>query len=169
MLNAITHAELLELLNYKSETGEFIWKSKRRYHLQFFGSVAGSPNRDGYIHIKINGRLYGAHRLAWFYVHGEWPKYHIDHINGLRADNRLCNLREVTHAENHQNRRSHKGSSSKYVGVSYYKQLRKYIAYISVSGKRHHLGYFATEEEAYATYCAAKRLLHPFSPDLSAQ
>lgn len=160
----ITHDELLTLLDYSPETGVFVWKSTKRYHLQFLGSRAGSPNKDGYRQIKIHNRLYGEHRLAWLYMYGCWPDKHIDHINGVRDDNRCCNLREATHAENHQNRHSHKGSSSKYIGVSYYKRRNKYIAYINVSGVRHHLGYFKTQEDAYAAYCEAKKKLHPFNP-----
>lgn len=162
-MNAITHAELLELLEYTPETGVFVWKQARKRGGRV-GDKAGSVNNDGYVQIKVNGRGYKAHRLAWFYVHGAWPKAQIDHINGERNDNRIKNLREATHKENHQNRKSNKNSTSKYVGVCWIASTEKFKATIKVDQVNIHIGYFDTEEEAFAAYCEAKRKLHPFNP-----
>src|SRR5690606_5927947 len=95
----LTAARLRELLHYDPETGIFIWLpkpqsafSKSRHHkaayTRYAGKVAGSLKKRGYCYIKIDGVMYGAHRLAWLYVHGCWPLNQIDHMNRQRADNR---------------------------------------------------------------------------------
>jgi hypothetical protein len=122
-VNHITHERLLELLEYDPDTGIFKWKVNRK-RLAKVGTTAGSINGSGYIHISVDGKLYLAHRLAWFYCFQEWPEKNIDHINGIRTDNRLDNLQDVS-----QNR---------------------YQAYIKVNGKTIHLGMFDTGEEAVA-------------------
>lgn len=94
--------EYLQLiLRYEPDTGLFI----RRVTLgrQLRGSVAGRKIRRGYIKILVEGKSYLAHRLAWFYTYGVWPVNMVDHINRVRDDNRLCNLREATAAENRAN------------------------------------------------------------------
>jgi len=161
--DAITHAELLELLNYNPETGVFTWiKTYTTYAVK--GKRAGGYEQDGYRRIKIKGKSYKEHRLAWFYVHNTWPKDQIDHINGKRDDNRLTNLREATTKENHQNRHSNRTSTSKYLGVSLDSRSGKYKVGITVNKVRTHIGYFATEEEAFAAYSKAKQALHIFNP-----
>src|SRR5262245_57168181 len=92
---------LRELLKYIPETGDFYWKKPRRGMVQ--GACAGTLINNGYIHIVIDGHAFKAHRLAWFYVNGVWPKQQIDHINGKRADNRICNLREAVQRQNSWN------------------------------------------------------------------
>ena len=91
---------LKEHLSYDPETGVFIrlTKAPGRQRKQ-----AGGMNR-GYRDIKVCGKRYKAHRLAWFYYYGEWPKHTIDHINNNKDDNRIANLRDVTVYENQQNR-----------------------------------------------------------------
>jgi hypothetical protein len=102
------------------------------------------------------------HRLAWLYVTGAWPKKHLDHINGDRADNRFCNLREADDAANNQNRkRANKCSLTGVLGVTYCKQTKRYRAVIMHNRKSIHLGRFDTPEEAHAAYVGAKRVLHP--------
>jgi hypothetical protein len=98
-------------LDYDPETGIFIWKSRaigsigdKWWNTNFAGEAAGSLNGNGYRQIKIDGKYYGAARLAWLYVYGEWPKNEIDHINRVRDDDRLVNLRDVTRTENSNNR-----------------------------------------------------------------
>lgn len=124
------------------------------------GDVAGCRTSRGYSVLAVDGVLYRAHRLAWFYVTGAWPQGEVDHINGQRADNRFLNLRVVTGAINSQNRRRANGNSrTGLLGV--YPHKTGFQARIMVSGSRRHLGTFQTAEAAHAAYLAAKRQVHP--------
>lgn len=117
--------------------------------------------RKGHVQIRVDGRLYLAHRLAWLYVYGFIPNGDIDHINGNRSDNALSNIRIGTHAQNMQNRRtpSH-GSKTGFLGVS--PTGRRYQARIGNGPYELYLGSFDTAEEAHAAYLKAKRELHEF-------
>jgi hypothetical protein len=152
-------AYLRSLLDYSPETGLFVWRLSNS-NVSPAGSLAGrSVNSDGYRQIVINRRFYKAHRLAWFYVHGVWPDQ-IDHINGDRTDNRLCNLRNVTSLLNtHNQRKPHCNNRSGFLGVSKRADGR-FQAEIRVSGKKRYLGAFATAEQAGAAYVSAKRQMH---------
>lgn len=101
----LTQEELKRMLHYESETGIFTWKINKRGPVKR-GDVAGKTNGRGYRVIKIDGAYYYAHRLAWFYITGNWPK-ETDHINRVKTDNRMVNLREVTHSLNNRNRGSY--------------------------------------------------------------
>ena len=149
-----------ELLSYDPETGGFHWKVARGRAPA--GSLAGSEIPQGYRVIGIDGRLHFAHRLAWLITHRRWPVEHIDHINGVRSDNRLCNLREASCAENLQNQQ-HPARTSK-TGVLGVSPCRgeKYLAQIRINGKQHRLGAFETIAEAAEVYRQAKREAHPF-------
>lgn len=154
--------ELKEFLSYDPETGVFVWKKVRKYaHAINVGDEAGSINNDGYVGIKFNKGRYAAHRLAWFFTYGVMPTQHIDHINGVKTDNRICNLREVSHAENCRNTTKPKHNKSGYVGVSWNKHAGKWAAVIRADGKNHHLGLFVDPEEAHLVYLKAKSELHP--------
>jgi len=159
----LTQQGLKELLHYDPDTGLFtrlITKSSRAK----VGDVAGTINNNGYRQIRIDGKIYLAHRLAFLYMTGNFPKEHTDHIDGDRANNHWSNLRECTNAENSQNKASHKNSSSKYIGVCWYNASKKWQAHIRINGKLKYLGHFDTEEVAYAAYCKAKSELHAFNP-----
>lgn len=93
----LTPEKLRELLDYNPVTGKFFWGSGPR-----FGREVATPHIRGYLRVHVAGRAYLAHRLAWFYVHGEWPAHVIDHINCVKTDNRIANLRSVTSAENNR-------------------------------------------------------------------
>jgi hypothetical protein len=121
---------------------------------------------NGYIRIGINNKLYVAHRLAWLYVHGEFPESEIDHINGDRADNRILNLRKATPAENSQNRARYCSNSSGFMGVYFNKRHKKYCARINHLGKKKHLGLYDTAELAFEAYKEAKRVYHSFNPEV---
>lgn len=112
--------------------------------------------------MNLDGRLYLAHRLAWFYVHGVWPSQQIDHINRCRTDNRLVNLREATSSENCQNRPLQRNSTSGHTGVTWNATLLKWHARISLGGKRRHIGWYHTKEEAIKARKAAEASLHPY-------
>jgi hypothetical protein len=158
----LTQQRLKEILSYNPEMGLFTWlASAGRAKV---GDVAGTINGQGYRHIKIDGKKHLGHRLAFLYMNGAFPKEHTDHIDGNPANNRWSNLRECTRAENLQNKASHKNSSSKYPGVCWHKQCKKWKTQIMINGKRKFLGYFETEEAAYQAYCAAKAEIHTFNP-----
>ncbi|CCJ48937.1 HNH endonuclease [Bordetella parapertussis] len=152
-------ASLRSLLSYNPESGEFRWL-KTNSNASVAGSVAGrSINSDGYKQIVIAGRFYKAHRLAWFYVHGEWPNQ-IDHINGIRTDNRLSNLRNVSAQHNtHNQRNPHKNNRSGFLGVVA-RPNGRYQAEIRVNGRKKFIGTFSTPEEASLAYVSAKREMH---------
>jgi hypothetical protein len=92
------HKRVHELLSYEPRFGYFFWKINRGSSKA--GDVAGSVCPDGYRLIKVDGKSYKAHRLAWLMTHGEWPAEQIDHINGVRTDNRIVNLREASKKQN---------------------------------------------------------------------
>lgn len=155
----ITQQRLRELLSYDLETGVFRWLSSRGTARA--GSVAGSPDSYGYLQTKIDRRCYLNHRLAWLYVHAEWPEEQIDHINGCRSDNRLANLRKVSASINQQNQRKARlDNKCGLLGVS--SSGKRWQARISYpGGKDTYLGLFDTPELAHAAYLEAKRRLHP--------
>jgi hypothetical protein len=117
-------------------------------------------NMSGYWHVGVDGDEYKAHRLAWLFVHGEWPAGRLDHENGDTADNRIANLRPVTHSQNIANSRLRRDSTSGFKGVSFYTSAGKWGANINKDGRRHYLGLFNTPEEAHAAYCEAACELH---------
>jgi hypothetical protein len=150
--------KLMERLAYEPKSGHFRWRiAPSNQHPA--GSLAGSMNSKGYAVIRTLGALHLAHRLAWLFVHGAWPSGHIDHINGVRSDNRLENLRDVSRSVNLQNQR-HARSDNK-AGLLGVKRARKgFEARISADGQYLHLGTFDTPAAAHAAYLAAKRQLH---------
>lgn len=155
------NAETLRaLMHYEPSTGIFtnvVSRSSRAIK----GMTAGSPDKEGYLQIRINGKNMKAHRLAWLYMTGEWPTGCIDHLNGFPADNRWENLRDASPAINSQNtHRARCDSGTGLLGASYDKQRRKHLAQISINGKKKNLGRFATAIEAHAAHIAAKRQLH---------
>lgn len=120
----LTHAYLKQILDYNQKTGHFTWIKAMRPRGKV-GEIAGCLNVHGYIQIGIHGKRYTGHRLAWFFVHGEWPE-EIDHINQDRSDNRLRNLRNVSHSENLRNQKRHKSNKSGVMGVTWQKSKSKW-------------------------------------------
>lgn len=159
----LTHGRLLEVIAYEPLTGEFTWKVNAAKNVKA-GRRAGCVKKTGYVLVAIDKEQFLGHRLAWFFVHGEWPKQHLDHINGDRADNRLGNLRLATVAENMQNLRgASRASSTGLLGVSRSQKGDGFRASIRVNGVRKHLGTFPSADLAYQAYLAAKREFHPRS------
>lgn len=159
-MDILTNIRLKETLNYDPETGIFTWKETRR-GLRI-GDVAGCIAKHGYIVIRVDKRLYTAHRLAWLYVYGEWPSKNIDHINRNRSDNRISNLRSASQSENCQNTSLRSDNKSGHAGVYWCKNSQKWRAYIGVDGKRISLGYFHEKDDAIAAQSDAKTRYHPF-------
>lgn len=155
----LTQARLQELLTYDLNTGVFtnlMPRPKVRV-----GTVAGHTHAGhGYRQIKLDGKLYLAHRLAWLHTYGVWPTDQIDHINRCRTDNRLANLREVTNAQNCQNRPLQCNATSGYAGVTWNKIILKWHARISLGGKRIHLGWFLDKDSAVSARATAELLYH---------
>jgi len=110
------------------------------------GDVAGSLGRDGYRTIFIQGSAYKAHRLAWLLHTGKWPRHQLDHINRIRDDNRIENLREATKSQNQVNSEMYRNNKSGYRNV--HPAFGKWVALVKRNGKQHHLGMFAAPEEA---------------------
>lgn len=167
---------LREILRYEPESGKLYWLPRRidlckneramnSFNAQFAGKEAfTADNGDGYLCSHLTGRTLRAHRVAWAIFHGRWPANQIDHINGNRKDNRICNLRETTNAQNQRNRRPRQGCTSRYKGVGYVPKLEKWQARITdTRGKRVNLGFYKTEEEAHSAYARASEKHHgPF-------
>jgi hypothetical protein len=165
---------LSELLSYDPNTGLFCWKPRLPKHFistphrstewqckwwntRFANTEAGSFDPGGYKLIRINSIDYRAHRLAWLIIHGTTPEF-IDHINGIRDDNRIVNLRSVNHEANTQNAKRRRDNITGTVGVSYYASKGTWRARINKAGKTILLGYFRTKEEAIAARKAAERM-----------
>lgn len=150
------------LLNYDADQGLFTWRprpvlgqSDKTWNTRFAGKVAGAIRPDGYRIIGVFGTRYHAHRLAWLYSTGAWPKASIDHINGVSGDDRIINLREATHSQNLSNTHARSDSSSGIKGVHFDSDRKKWVAQICCRGKRRHLGRFSTSGAAKAAYTAA--------------
>ena len=161
MTQELTQERLKELVSYDAETGVF--RRLKNTTRQRAGEVAGRARPDGYIRFRVDGKEFWAHRLAWLYVHGEWPVT-VDHINRNPSDNRLANLRSVTQGQNNQNRVDPKtGNKAGLLGVSMHRQSGKWRARIAVDGASKTIGYFATPEQAQEAYWMAKKVMHPFA------
>ena len=158
----LTQARLKEVLNYDPDTGIFTWikPPSRRVGVN---DPAGTILNIGYIHISIDRKRYVAHRLAWFFTHGEWPKEQMDHINHNRIDNRISNLRCVSYAENRKNMKLFKLNKSGHDGVWWDKSRNKWQAFLDTGGKRIHLGRHVKKHDAIAAREKAKseRGYHP--------
>jgi len=152
-MTKLTPERLRELLDYKSETGEFRWKITRS--TGEVGAVAGCLRKNSYRLIGIDQRVYLAHRLAWLYVTGQWPVADIDHIDGQRDNNAFHNLREATRTQNNANSRLPVTNKSGLKGASWDRWTQKWVARIQVAGKGLNLGRFDTAEAAHAAYVAA--------------
>jgi hypothetical protein len=136
----ITQTRLRELLQYAPETGEFTWKVS--HPRAKAGAVAGAIDHYGYVVIRLDGRLYKAHRLVWLYVHGVWPLKNIDHINRIKNDNRLENLRLADQSINMHNVDVRVGSKSGVAGVTWRADRKKWNARIKIGYKNFNLGLF---------------------------
>lgn len=159
----MTSEEVKSLLHYDPETGRLTWLRRegdsqgiKYFNTRFSGKEAGRMDKYGYRAIIIQGKDYLAHRLAWLYVHGEWPENEIDHINGIRDDNRIQNLRSVTHRVNARNLATPKNNTSGRIGVSWNRRDGKWAARIKNQGRLIYLGYFDSFEDACTAREAAE-------------
>lgn len=149
----MTQDEIKTLLHYNASTGLFVWTQDKRRPKK--GSIAGYLNDQGYVCIILHRKIYRAHRLAWLYAYGEWPPRTVDHINHIRHDNRLENLRLASQAEQvrHASVHAHK-KSGLLKGVTPYRYgAGGFIAQIYVRGVHKYLGIFDNEQDAHEAYC----------------
>ena len=162
-MDQLTQDLLNEIFSYDAKTGVLYHRDRPRWMFTkgykggetswrtFNTQNAGKPicnlNGEGYLRVNIGGKRYLAHRIIWMMVHGEWPE-EIDHINGNRADNRLCNLRAVNRQENMRNLACRSDNTSGHTGVSYSKRDDVFVAYITVDGHAKVIGRYATAEQA---------------------
>lgn len=162
----ITQSRLQYLLDYNPDTGVFTRRVRTCNRIRV-GEIAGSLNTIlGYVEINVGGHRDYGHRLAWLYVNGSWPKDRIDHINGIRNDNRMANLRDVTCAQNAHNRAMPRSNTSGYQGIIWHPQTGKWRARIRADGKSYSLGLYDRPEDAHAAYLSAKATRHPLSPTI---
>ena len=147
------------ILFYDADTGALTWKKRpmqsfvnsrawAMWNKRFAGRPAGCVGSRGYQNVKVDYQTLGGHRIAWAIYYGEWPEGEIDHINGDKLDNRICNLRAVSAAENMKNLRTPATNSSGVMGVSFVSRINRWRAYIRVNGRATHIGYFMSKEDA---------------------
>lgn len=139
--------------NLSYEDGRLFWKRKANNFCNniTIGGEAGSDSPSGYRNIRLKGRLYRTHRIIFLMHHNYLPKF-IDHKDGDKLNNRIGNLRDASRSLNGINRNQQNNNSSGYKGVSWHNRIKKWQAYISINGKREHLGYFEIKEEAAHKY-----------------
>ena len=157
----ITQERLKYLLHYDPIAGEFTWINPTKRGMRS-STRAGHINNEGYWHISIDNRTYRLSHLAWLYMEGYLPPHQIDHINKNQGDDRFSNLRPATPGQNRAHTRSSAKSGFKgvYTATQWAKLKNKWNAAITINKKRHHLGMFATPEEAHESYCRAAREAH---------
>lgn len=148
MTNNITVEQVRELFRYDPLTGDLFWRVRPANRMQA-GDKAGTLSKaSGYMKIKIKSASHQSHRLIWLFVYGSFPDFEIDHINGIRDDNRLINLRAVSRSENCRNRGMQSNNTSGVMGVSWCKRANQWLARIYVDGANKHLGYFDRLQDA---------------------
>lgn len=152
-------------LKYDRKLKRFRWRISPSQSVKA-GDIAGHVLEDGYRRVTYQSILYPEHWLIWFYFKKRWPTKDLDHVNGVRSDNRVNNLREATCLQNTHNRwtaGSH--NMSGYLGVTTRRWGKKTVVYealIHVGLKQRHIGYYDTPQEAHEAYLAQKRIHHPF-------
>ena len=124
--------------------------------------AVGYKDKDGYLTVKMGQcrKRYFLHRIAWAIVHGKWPQNQIDHVNGIKSDNRLCNLREASNADNMRNVGKQAHNTSGLKGVSWHKHRAKWRADTKVDGKRIWLGLYDCPAAASFAYQIASDTHH---------
>jgi hypothetical protein len=162
---------LRELLNYDPDTGVFTRKHKtgddweaKRWNRKWAGTEAKRMNPQGYISIRIKKDQTLGHRAAWLFHYGEWPSGHIDHINGIRNDNRICNLRIANPVANGRNRKVPKNSKTGIPGVCFKPHIKKFQVQIGGAERALVIGRF---EDFFEACCARKsaEVIHGYHPN----
>ncbi|WP_410000336.1 HNH endonuclease [Halomonas sp. I1] len=170
VMGELTAREARALIDYNPSTGELRWKARpesmfagkkkgccTRWNNRYAGKIAGSAaersNGLCYWAVRINDKLYLAHRVAWLILYGQWPSDKIDHLDGDGLNNRIDNFREATQKDNMQNQCLRQTSSTGVCGVSWRDDLGKWRAYL----RKKHLGTFDTLLDAVAARRSAEK------------
>lgn len=160
----ISHDELKELLNYDPQIGQLVWRVRRNSFRGKVapGAVAGCIGTHGYRLIRVAGLLRHAHQWVWYWHTGEWPDRakDIDHINGVRDDNRIENLRLASRSQNMFNQGLRRDNPSGVTGVRFDPRRDKWFAVIKADKERYWLGYYSSFEAAVAARKGAEAVLH---------
>lgn len=155
----LTQETLKHHFGYDEETGVFTRIRTKARNIPN-NSVGTVNQKFGYLYIRLEGKKHLAHRLAWLYVHGALPKLNIDHINGDKLDNRLCNLRESTQSQNMFNKHKRRTNKTGYRGVRYNDKAGTWSASCTVNKKIHWLGVFNCPIKAHAAYTEFAKANH---------
>ena len=150
---------LFKVLSYHPETGLLFWTADASKAVK--NKPAGTIHPTGYINVMYKGKYYKAHRLAWLLTYRAYPKNMIDHINGIRSDNRIENLRDVTNTINQHNQKTaHTNSKSGLIGASWNVKNKAWKSQIKHQGNVIYLGLHETAKLAHEAYLIAKRKIH---------
>lgn len=153
----ITGAYLYSLLRFDYQTGIFYWRVSRSNCIKI-GDVAGALGVKGkYWQIRIDGKLYNAHVLAWLHTTGVYPTCKVDHKDGDGLNNKFNNLRLASDTQNAQNTKKRSDNTSGFKGVSWHNKLGQWRAVIVVNKKQIHLGTFWDIQDAVAAYKKAAK------------
>ena len=166
-MNYIDVSILRALVGYNPDDGSLFWKRRDPsmeapgWNFKYAGRPALSIMDDkGYLHGRVLGKNIKAHRAAWSIYHGKWPSGFIDHINGIRSDNRIKNLREATHSQNARNRKPSKSSTSKFLGVHWNLRDAMWESQVNDGCRIIRLGKFKSEIDAALAYDSAAISIH---------
>ena len=141
-------------MRYDPDTGKLYWLPRERpgserWNGRYAGREAFTAIRNtGYFHGRLDGACYQAHRIAWVLHYGEWPRGQVDHVNHIKTDNRISNLRDVTHQQNHRNIPQSRKNTSGQTGVHWNRKDEVWEAYIMVDYRKRHLGRFREKADA---------------------
>ena len=152
----LTQEIVQELFNYDAETGNLYWK-KPTGARSVPGSIVGTLSFHGYYVVGIFGKKYKVHRIIWLYVYGYMPENDLDHINRIKTDNRIINLREVSDQCNLRNAKQHKSNTSGITGISFDKKTISWASWITINGKSYFLGRYSDYTEAACIRLAAEQ------------
>ena len=149
--NPITHEQLKKLVRYNKITGLFCRRIDGK-HCKAGDVIGNLDESNGYVRLTVEGQKFWAHRLAWFYVKGEWPEFQVDHWDRNRSNNRWKNLRSATQTQNNGNGPIPKTNTSGFKGVTFDSRINMFVAQIGFEGKNYRLGLYDNPEEAGARY-----------------
>ena len=160
----LTQDALKNVLEYDADTGKFSWKVRVAKHVTV-GDEPGGIDSMGYWSINLGGKHQKAHRLAWLYTYGYFPDTHIDHINRVKTDNRIVNLRLATVSQNAMNKDKQRNNTSGHKGVYLAKKSQKWVAQCTVNKVTKHIGTYSDLGEAKAAYVEYAKVAHgEFNP-----
>lgn len=148
-MRTLTKEEIDLYFIYEESTGKLFYKSRgdKALDARIAGKECRLPDSNGYLRASIQGKTYLVHRIIFFIHTGEWPDF-IDHKDNITSNNRFSNLRAATSSQNAYNAKLSSNNTSGVKGVNWNSGKNKWVARCSVEGKRRHIGYFDTVEEA---------------------